>query len=100
MSAAKQVEGKADRTPDQSVPRRMIDEVEVLALVPISRTTLFRLQRANKFPKSVHLSPNRRAWFLDEIVRWQKVISESDPHFNPDRGRGKGRRPRVQGAQS
>jgi predicted DNA-binding transcriptional regulator AlpA len=81
-----------DGAPAMTGPRRMLNEKQVLEIVPISRTTLYRLERAGKFPKSVYLSPNRRAWFLDTIVAWQKTIDECDPHFNPNRGRGKGRR--------
>jgi prophage regulatory protein len=68
-------------------PRRMLNEKQVLAIVPISRTTLFRLAKSGGFPRSTYISPNRRVWFEDEIVAWQKNVDE----FNPKRGRGKGR---------
>ncbi|RXH25847.1 hypothetical protein XH99_22330 [Bradyrhizobium nanningense] len=70
----------------------MLSEAQVLQIVPISRTTLYRLEKAGKFPKSVYISQNRRCWFLDAVVAWQKSIDECDPHFDPNRGRGKGRR--------
>ncbi|WP_166817109.1 helix-turn-helix transcriptional regulator [Bradyrhizobium sp. 1(2017)] len=63
----------------------------VLELVPVSRTTLYRLERAGKFPRSVYVSPNRRLWFRDEVVTWQTAINDNDAR-NPDRGRGGGRR--------
>jgi prophage regulatory protein len=81
---------------DKSSPRVMLNEDQVLALIPISRTTLFRLERDGKFPRSTYISPNRRVWFEDQIVAWQEAVDERDPR----RGRGKGRRPREQAARS
>jgi prophage regulatory protein len=72
-------------------PRRMLNEKQVLEIVPISRTTLFRLGKSGGFPRSTYISPNRRVWFEDEIVAWQNAVDE----FDPNRGRGKGRRRRA-----
>jgi prophage regulatory protein len=69
----------------------MSNEAGVLAIVPVSRSTLLRMEKAGKFPKSTYISPNRRVWFEDEIVAWQNAVDE----FNPNRGRGKGRRHRA-----
>jgi prophage regulatory protein len=82
-----------DHGSDKSVPRRMLSEAQVLAIIPVSRTTLYRMERDGKFPRSHYISPNRRVWFEDEIVAWQNAVDE----FNPTRGRGKGRRGRVAG---
>jgi prophage regulatory protein len=71
--------------------RPMLTERMVLDLVPVSRTTLYRLERAGRFPRSVYVSPNRRFWFRDQIIAWQAAVDERDQR-NPDRGRGKGRR--------
>jgi prophage regulatory protein len=74
--------------PDKSGPRRMLNEKQVLQIVPVGRTTLYRMEKTGRFPKSICISPNRRVWFEDEIVAWQNAVDE----FNPNRGRGKGRR--------
>jgi prophage regulatory protein len=77
-----------DCTSDKSaVPRRMLNEAQVRAIVPMSRTTLYRREKAGKFPRSTYISPNRRFWFADEIAAWQNAVDE----FNPNRGRGKRR---------
>jgi prophage regulatory protein len=76
---------------DKSAPRVMLNEDQVLRIVPISRTTLYRMEKAGRFPRSTYISPNRRVWFEDEIVAWQNAVDE----FNPNRGRGKGRRSRA-----
>ena len=47
--------------------RPMLTERMVLDLVPVSRTTLYRLERAGRFPRSVYVSPNRRFWFRGEM---------------------------------
>jgi prophage regulatory protein len=83
-AAAASAGGGADR----SRPRRMLSEKQVLEIVPVGRTTLYRMEKAGRFPKSTYLSPNRRVWFESDIIAWQNAVDE----FNPNRGRGKGRR--------
>jgi prophage regulatory protein len=73
--------------PDNPGPRRMLNEKQVLEIVPVGRTTLYRMEKAGRFPKSTYISPNRRVWFADEISAWQETVNE----LNPKRGRGKGR---------
>jgi prophage regulatory protein len=96
MIAAKGVEAETDDGTaaadagggaDKSGPRRMLNEKKVLEIVPVGRTTLYRMEKAGRFPKSTYISPNRRVWFEDEIIAWQNAVDE----FNPNRGRGKGR---------
>ncbi|OKO70134.1 hypothetical protein AC629_40730 [Bradyrhizobium sp. NAS80.1] len=91
MAAA--MEGATDdsETDKSARPRRMLNEKQVLAIVPVSRTTLYRLEKAGKFPRGVFVSPNRRFWYEDQIVAWQNAVNEFDPH----RARGKGRRGRA-----
>jgi prophage regulatory protein len=92
MIAARRVEtATEDGAPDKSGPRRMLSEKQVLEIVPVGRTTLYRMEKAGRFPKSTYISPNRRVWYEDEITAWQNAVDQ----FNPNRGRGKGRRPRV-----
>ncbi|WP_426613809.1 helix-turn-helix transcriptional regulator [Bradyrhizobium sp. McL0616] len=88
MIAAKQadIEAAADAARGSS-PRRMLNEAQVLAIIPVGRTTLYRMEKAGRFPRCTYISPNRRVWYEDEIVAWQNVVDE----FNPRRGRGKGR---------
>jgi prophage regulatory protein len=76
---------------EKTEPRRMLNEKQILQIVPIGRTTLYRMEKAGRFPRSTYISPNRRVWFEDEIVAWQNAVDE----FDPNRGRGKGRRQRI-----
>jgi predicted DNA-binding transcriptional regulator AlpA len=63
----------------------MLSEAQVLAIVPVSRTTVYRIEKTGRFPKSTYISPNRRVWFEDEVVAWQNAVNE----FDPSRGRGR-----------
>jgi predicted DNA-binding transcriptional regulator AlpA len=64
----------------------MLTEQQILKIIPVSRTTLFRMMKAGKFPKGVFVSANRRLWLSSEITNWQLTIEE----YNPHRARGKG----------
>ena len=88
MIAAKRAEVEPDDVASERLgPRRMLSEKQVLEIVPVGRTTLYRMEKTGRFPRSTYISPNRRVWFEDEIVAWQNAVDE----FNPSRGRGKGR---------
>jgi predicted DNA-binding transcriptional regulator AlpA len=92
MAAANGEEAETEiSAPDKSRPRRMLNEKQVLDIIPLSRTSIYRLEKAGKFPRSTYISPDRRVWFEDEIIGWQNAVNE----FDPNRGRGKGRRRRV-----
>jgi prophage regulatory protein len=80
--------------PAVSRPRRMLNEMQLLDVVPLSRTSIYRLEKAGKFPRPTYITPNRRIWFEDEIIAWQNAVDE----FDPNRGRGKGRRRRGVGS--
>ena len=73
---------------DKSEPRRMLNEAQVLALIPISRTTLHRLTKTGRFPKGTYVSGNRKLWFADQVAAWQVAVDERDER-NPNRGRGR-----------
>ncbi len=81
-AAAKRARAETER------PRKMLDEDMVLAIVPVSRSTLWRLESAGKFPRGTFISKNRKVWYEDQIVKWQTEVDERDPH----RRRGPGRR--------
>lgn len=55
-------------------PRRMLTVAQVLEIVPVRRTTLFKMERQGTFPTSHYASANRRFWFADEIAEWQASL--------------------------
>jgi prophage regulatory protein len=69
-------------------PRKMLNEKQVLELIPVARATLYRMEKDHRFPQSFYISPNRRVWFEDEIIAWQNVPG----NFDPAKGRGHRRR--------
>ena len=71
-----------DAAADEPKPRKMLNEKQVLEIVPVSPVTLWRMERDGRFPKGSYMSANRKAWFADEIVEWQNSIN----------GRGRGRK--------
>jgi prophage regulatory protein len=91
MIAARQPKAETEEVaPDKSGPRRMLSEKQVLEIVPVGRTTLYRMEKAGRFPRSTYISPNRRIWYEDEITRWQFEIN----------GQGRGRRNHPSGSKS
>ncbi len=52
--------------------RPMLSEKQILDRIPIARSTLQKWEREGDFPKSVQIGPNRKAWYADEVVAWQK----------------------------
>lgn len=70
-----------------SEPRKMLVEDKILDIIPVSRSTLWRMERAGKFPKATYISANRRVWFEDQIIEWQNTVDE----FQPGRRRGRSR---------
>ncbi|MBR0778730.1 AlpA family phage regulatory protein [Bradyrhizobium diazoefficiens] len=87
MNKISEAEGVA---PDKTGPRRMLNEQQVLDLIPISRATLYRMIKDKKFPGGTFISPHRRVWYEDEIIAWQEAVDG----FNL---RGKHRRQRKPG---
>jgi prophage regulatory protein len=49
---------------------RYLREPEVQQLTGLSRTTRWRLERSDKFPKRRQLSDNAVGWRLSEISEW------------------------------
>ena len=60
--------------PEGQQPRRMLTVAQVLEIVPVGRTTLFKMERQGTFPTSHYASANRRFWFADEIAGWQATL--------------------------
>jgi len=68
----------AQDAPQRKDVRAMLTAEQVLALIPVSRTTLFRLERDKLFPLGQAIVPHRKLWFQDEVVAWQKALQDPD----------------------
>jgi len=73
MTESQKAEDRA--APDEPRPRTMLSEEQVLAIVPVSPSTLSRMEKEGHFPKSTYISPNRRIWLQDEITAWQNAVN-------------------------
>ncbi len=67
-------------------PQPMIGIEAVLRLVPISRTTLWALERQGRFPKGFYISNNRKLWLVSEIRDWQRALPRTaEGYVRPSR---------------
>lgn len=62
--------------------REMLSSREVLAMIPIDRAALFRLESARLFPQGHPVSARKRLWFKDEVVRWQRDLADPDSELS------------------
>ena len=46
---------------------RLVRSTELVALVGLSRTQVWRLEKAGQFPRRRRLGPNSVAWLLSEV---------------------------------
>lgn len=60
----------------QEAVRTMLNAEQVLERIPISRTTLFRLERDKLFPQGQAVTPHRKLWFQDEVTAWQRDLQD------------------------
>ncbi|QHO78851.1 hypothetical protein ACH79_16010 [Bradyrhizobium sp. CCBAU 051011] len=91
IEASEHVEDElAKSASTKSGPRRMLNEAQVLAIVPVSPVTLWRMEKTGRFPRGSVITPNRKVWFEDEVIAWQNEIN----------GRARGRPNHPSGSKS
>jgi len=59
---------------DENTPRAMIGLERLLELVPVSQSTMQRMERKGTFP-SCRIIAGRKLWFADEVAQWQRGLS-------------------------
>ena len=64
------LEHSPTRGVDGPEPDRLIDITEVCRVTSLSRTTIWRLERAGNFARRRRCSPNRVAWLLSQVLQW------------------------------
>lgn len=55
---------------EENKPKRVIRKPELLQMVALSDATIWRLEKADKFPKRIKLGGNSIGWFEHEIELW------------------------------
>ena len=58
--------------PKRLSPEELILHTDLRRLVPLSRTTRWRLERKGAFPRRISISDRRVAWRRSEIEAWLK----------------------------
>jgi predicted DNA-binding transcriptional regulator AlpA len=56
--------------------RQMISISQVMKIIPLSRSTIERKVKDGTFPKSYPIAPMRVGFFLDEVIEWQKKLTD------------------------
>lgn len=64
---------------DEQTPRKMLNLKQVLAIVPFSRSTLYREIEERRFPKAREIAPRRIAWYQDDVMAWQLALDRKVP---------------------
>ena len=55
-----------------------VRQVQVLAFIPISKSTLWRRVQAGTFPKPLKLSERVTVWRAEDIGRWILIQGQGD----------------------
>lgn len=53
-----------------TIGNRILRQSEVMQKTGLSRTTLWRLEKQNKFPKKIQISERNIGWLSDDIDDW------------------------------
>jgi len=51
---------------------RIIRKKELLKAIGLSDVTIWRMERAGKFPRRIRLGGNSVGWYESEIIEWQE----------------------------
>ena len=65
----------------KGIGARLISAREVQLRTSLSRASIWRLMKAGQFPRSIELSPGRKAWRESDISQW---IEEKSASLNAD----------------
>lgn len=65
-----------DATTTALQPDRLITNAQVRELTSLSRSSLWRLESAGKFPPRRALEASRRVWLLSDVLTWMHGLPE------------------------
>ena len=58
---------------------RIIRKPELLKMIGVSHPTIWRWEKAGRFPRRINLGPNSTGWFESEVAEWLKNKAEQRP---------------------
>jgi predicted DNA-binding transcriptional regulator AlpA len=62
--------------------RAMMTAEEIIERIPVSRAMLFRLEADGLFPQGQPITQNRKLWFRDEVVAWQRALADPESELS------------------
>ena len=65
---------------DMASPEKILTREQLIEIVPISRSQLYRLEQQGKFPRRVRLGANRVGWLASEVMAWIAEKAEARPN--------------------
>jgi predicted DNA-binding transcriptional regulator AlpA len=80
---------------DAETDERIVAEDELLERIPLDRTTIWRMEREGRFPKSIRLTAARKGWRWSAILAWL-----TDREQNPVASRTYFRKPKKADAEA
>lgn len=73
--------------PNELTLRQLLRREDVLAMVGLSTSTLYRLMNEGAFPRPVAVAPRRVAWRREDVVEWIGSRPRAEKHPSPGRAR-------------
>ncbi|MGH8645131.1 MAG: helix-turn-helix transcriptional regulator [Gammaproteobacteria bacterium] len=65
---------------DAGMPDAILNAKQVTEVTGLSRTTIWRLEKDDKFPKRLQLSPSRVGWSKEEVTVWMETLKATRDH--------------------
>ena len=62
--------------------REMLTANQVLDAVPLDRAALTRLESEGLFPQGHFVTPRKKLYFKDEVVRWQRDLTDPNSELS------------------
>jgi len=72
---------------------RILDAEELLARIPLDRSTIYRMVQAGTFPAPLQLTSSRIGWRLSSILQWLAAREAGHLKTGPLSGRDKDHKP-------
>lgn len=62
------------------MPDTILNAKQVTQITGLSRTTIWRLERTEMFPKRLQISSSRVGWSKEEINAWMETLKAARPN--------------------
>jgi len=61
---------------EKRIERRVLRKPELMTRIGLSDASIYRMEKAGKFPKRIRLGGQSVGWFSDEVDKWFDQKSE------------------------